>query len=263
VTRVNRLLALAAACAVLALGACGSDGDDSPDDAGGGQNRSNGLPQGSEPVTLKPSDFTTEIDNPYFPLVPGSKWVFREGDQRVEVTVTDDTKKIEGITARVVHDQVTQNGKLVEDTFDWYAQDSERNVWYLGEATTEFENGKPKTTGGSWEAGVDGAEPGIIMPAAPRPGLAYRQEYYKGEAEDRAKVLTLDAKVEVPFGSFDDALETEDVSPLGKRTVEHKYYARNVGLVLAVGSGGGREELVSYSRPAKRSEQSSQSYGYP
>jgi hypothetical protein len=245
-------LALAAACALFALGGCGSDGDDSAGGDGGTEERKSGvesgLPQGSEPVSLEPSNFTTKIDNPYFPLAPGSRWVFREGAQRVEITVTNATKKIEGITTRVVHDVVTEDGKLVEDTHDWYAQDSAGNVWYMGEATTEYENGKPKTTEGSWEAGVDGAEPGIIMPATPRPGLTYRQEYYKGHAEDRAKVITLDAKVKVPFGRFDRVLETEDTAPLGKGTVEHKYYARGTGQVLAVGSGGDREELVSFIR---------------
>ena len=242
---MSRIVALAATFATLALGGCGSDGDDSAGGASGEEDRTS-LPQGSEPVTLKASDFTTEIENPYFPLTPGSKWVYREGAQRVEITVTNDTKKIEGITTRVVRDVVTEDGKLVESTRDWYAQDSDGNVWYMGEATTEYENGKPKTTEGSWEAGVDGAEPGIIMPAEPRTGLTYRQEYYKGHAEDRAKVVTLDAQVKVPFGRFDDALKTEDTAPLGKASVEHKYYARGTGLVLAVGSGGEREELVSF-----------------
>jgi hypothetical protein len=245
---MNRVLALAATCALFALGGCGSDGGDSAGSADGQEDRSAGLPRGSEPVTLEPSNFTTKIDNPYFPLAPGSRWVFREGPQRVEITVTNDTKKIEGITTRVVRDVVTEDGKLVEDTHDWYAQDSAGNVWYMGEATTEYEKGKPKTTEGSWEAGVDGAEPGVIMPAKPRPGLSYRQEYYKGHAEDRAKVITLDAQVKVPSGRFDRVLETEDIAPLGKGTVEHKYYARGTGQVLAVGSGGDREELVSFTR---------------
>jgi hypothetical protein len=242
---MNRTLALAATCAMLGLGGCDSDGDDPA--AGGGEAASS-LPRGGEPVTLKPSNFTTEIDNPYFPLPPGSKWVYREGSQRVEITVTNETKEIEGITARVVRDVVTEKGQLVESTRDWYAQDSAGNVWYMGEATTEYENGRPKTTEGSWQAGVDGAEPGIVMPAEPYPGVSYRQEYYKGHAEDRAKATTLDASAKVPFGRFDDVLKTEDVSPLGKRTVEHKYYAKGTGLVLAVGSGGEREELVRYSR---------------
>ena len=128
------------------------------------------LPKGSEPVNLSPADFTTNIDNPYWPMKVGSRWVYRETapdgtNQRVVVTVTDKTKKIaNGITARVVHDVVTEKGKPVEVTDDWYAQDKAGNIWYLGEFTTEYENGKPTTTSGSFEAGVDGAQPGIIMP---------------------------------------------------------------------------------------------------
>jgi hypothetical protein len=243
---MNRTLALAATCALLAAGGCGSDGDDPSRNAESGGKGRSGLPRGSEPVALDPSDFTTRIDNPHFPLAAGSRWVYREGGQRIEVNVTNDTREIEGITTRVVHDVVRENGKIVEDTHDWYAQDAAGNVWYLGEATTEYERGKPKTTEGSWEAGVDGAQPGIIMPAEPAVGQSYRQEYYKGHAEDRARVITLDAQVKVPAGRFDDALETEDTSPLGKRTIEHKYYAEGTGLVLTIGSGGGREELVSF-----------------
>jgi hypothetical protein len=248
VSKMKRTLALAATCALFGLGGCGSDGDGSAESADSRDERKAGLPRGSEPVTLDPADFTTEIDNPYFTLSPGSKWVYREDTQRVEITVTNDTRKIKGITTRVVHDEVRQDGKLVEDTHDWYAQDSAGNVWYMGEATTEYENGKPKTTEGSWEAGVDGAEPGIIMPAEPAVGQSYRQEYYKGHAEDRARVVTLNAQVKVPAGRFDDAVETEDIAPLGNRTVEHKYYADGTGLVLTIGADGVREELVRFSR---------------
>jgi hypothetical protein len=250
---MKRILVMGAACAAIAVGGCGSDdnGSSSGADAGDGQSS---LPQGSKPVTLDPADFTTDIDNPYFPLAPGSRWVYREREggatSRVVITVTNDTKKIEGITARVIHDVATESGKLIEDTHDWYAQDANGNVWYMGEATTEYENGKPKTTEGSWQAGVDGAEPGIVMPGKPAAGQVYRQEYYKGHAEDRARVLRLDAAVTVPFGRFEQVLVTEDIGPLGKRTVEHKYYAKNVGQVLAVGISGGksRQELLSFER---------------
>jgi hypothetical protein len=236
--------------------ACGSDDEQSSTTtsttsttAGSQGSGSDGLPQGSEPVTLDPADFTLDIDNPYFPLRPGTRWVSSEGDEKVVIKVTSDTKKIEGITSRVVRDTVTdKNGDLIEDTFDWYAQDSEGNVWYMGEDTTEYENGKPKTKEGSWQAGADGAEPGVIMPADPQPGLTYRQEYYKGHAEDRAKVMSVDATAKVPFGSFDNCVKTEDTAPLGGGSVEHKYYAKGVGLVLAEGSGGGREELTEFKR---------------
>jgi hypothetical protein len=220
--------------------------------------KSSGLPQGSETVNLNPADFTTDIDNPYWPMKPGSRWVYRETDpegtkQRVVVTVTDKTKTIaNGITARVVSDVVTERGKPVEVTDDWYAQDRAGNVWYLGERTTEYENGKPTSTAGSFEAGVDGAQPGIAMPARPKAGLRYRQEYYKGHAEDKAQVLSLAEQVEVPFGHFRPGrvLMTRDLNPLEAKILEYKFYARGIGPVLAVGVSGGsdREELVSYRR---------------
>jgi hypothetical protein len=216
------------------------------------------LPQGSEPAYLKPADFTTNIDNPYWPMNPGSRWVYRETDpdgtkQRVVVTVTHKTKRIaNGITARVVHDVVTERGKPVEVTDDWYAQDKAGNVWYLGEYTTEYRNGKPTTTEGSFEAGVDGAQPGVIMPAKPKVGLRYRQEYYEGHAEDKAQVLSLKEQVEVPFGHFGAGrvLMTRDLNPLKPKILEYKFFARGVGPVLALGVSGGsdREELVSFRR---------------
>ena len=213
------------------------------------------LPQGSEPVKLDPADFTTRIDNPYWPMAPGDKWVYSETDsgteQRVEVTVTNQTKQIaNGIEARVVHDVVTEDGQLVEVTDDWYAQDKAGNVWYLGEDTAEYENGKVTTRSGSFEAGVDGAQAGVIMPADPKDGMAYRQEYYKGEAEDKAEVLSTDEQVEVPFGYFQGALMTKDLVPLEPKVSEYKLYARDVGPVLTVktSGGSGREELISFSQ---------------
>jgi hypothetical protein len=213
------------------------------------------LPQGSEPVKLDPADFTTRIDNPYWPMAPGDKWVYRETDsgteQRVEVTVTNQTKQIaNGIEARVVHDVVTEDGQPVEVTDDWYAQDKAGNVWYLGEDTAEYENGKVTTRSGSFEAGVDGAQAGVIMPADPQDGMAYRQEYYKGEAEDKAEVLSTDEQVEVPFGYFQGALMTKDLVPLEPKVSEYKLYARDVGPVLTVktSGGSGREELISFSQ---------------
>jgi hypothetical protein len=167
------------------------------------------------------------------------------------VTRTTRKKTVEGIDAVVLTDVVTSNngGDYVEVTEDWYAQDSKGNVWYLGEDTKEYENGKIASTKGSWEHGVKGAYAGIIIPANPRPGLTYRQEYYKGEAEDEAKILRLDAKATVPAGSFVACLETEDTTPLEPDVAEHKFYARNVGPVLrTTAEGGGREELISFTR---------------
>ena len=221
--------------------------------AGCGGSSTSALPTGTEAVTLDPADFTTEIDNPYWPMTPGDRLTYREsgegGERRVVVTVTPDTKTIMGIEARVVHDVVTDDNGSVEDTFDWYAQDADGNLWYLGEDTKEYENGKLKTTEGSWEAGVDGAEPGIILPAHPEPGLSYREEYYKGHAEDGASVLTLEAHAKVPHGTYDNLLQTRNYSGIEPDVVEEKFYAQGIGPVLEVTiSGGvGRAELVSRS----------------
>jgi hypothetical protein len=213
----------------------------------------NPLPRGPQVVDLDPADFMATIDHPYWPMKPGSTWVYREtsGDgsrQRVEVTVTGETKDILGIRATVVHDVVTEDGQVIEDTFDWYGQDRSGNLWYLGEDTKEFENGKVVSTEGSWEAGVDGAQAGIILPADPEVGMVYRQEYYAGQAEDAAEILSVDELAEVPFGSFDHVLLTKDYTPLEPDLLEHKFYALGVGPVLAIAVSGGsdREELVSF-----------------
>jgi hypothetical protein len=232
--------------------------------AGGAGARSTGrqvtclLPRGGERVDLVPSQFTTRIDNPYWPMRPGSRWTYRETDsdgarQKVAVTVTSRTKRIaNGVTARVVHDAATEDGSPVEITDDYYAQDRCGNVWYLGEDTKEYENGKVTSTSGSFEAGVDGAQGGVIVPAKPRPGLSYRQEYYRGEAEDRAQVISLTDQVQVPYGHYGRGrvLLTREWNPLEPKTLELKFYARGVGPVLAIGVSGGsdREELVSFRR---------------
>ena len=229
---------LAIVAAAVLLAGCGGDEEET-------------FPQGSEAVEIDPSRFSSEIDNPFWPMTPGTVWIYRDGDQRVEVRVTNRTRSIMGVETRVVHDLVTENGVPVEDTFDWYAQDDDGNLWYFGEETTEFEDGEPIGNAGAWEAGVDGALPGIALPAEPRVGMTYRQEYYAGEAEDRARVLSLDESVSVPFGDFTGALLTEDTTPLEPDVVEHKFYVPDIGPVLAVQVKGesGREELVSLSRP--------------
>jgi hypothetical protein len=211
---------------------------------------STSLPQDAEPANLDAADFVAEIDNPYWPMRPGTRWVYREDGQRVVVTVTNRRKQILGIDATVVHDVVTEDGELVEDTYDWYAQDEDGNVWYLGEETKEYEDGEVTTTAGSWEAGVDGAEAGVILPGEPEVGVSYRQEYLKGEAEDRGKILSLDEWVEVPQGSYRDVLMTKDWTPLEPEVLEHKFYARGVGpvLVLDVSGDSGREELIAFTR---------------
>jgi hypothetical protein len=236
----RRALALLAAALLLA-GGCGGEAEP-------------GLPQGAEPVELDPADFVAGVDHPYWPLAPGSQWVYREtdgegGEQQVEVTVTDETRTILGIEATVVHDVVSEDGEVVEDTYDWYAEDRDGNVWYLGEATKEYADGEVSTAG-SWEAGVDGAQAGILLPGDPQVGQAYRQEHYAGEAEDAGEVLSLDEWVEVPTGAYRGVLMTKDWTPLEPDVLEHKFYARGVGPVLALGISGGaaREELLRFHR---------------
>ena len=219
------------------------------------------LPRGSEPVHLDPADFTADIDNACWPMTVGSRWVYRVTDpatgsrQREVITVTNQTKMIaDGIEARVVNDIVRDHGKPVEVTDDWYAQDSAGNVWYFGEDTIEYRNGKP-TDNGSWQAGVGGAMPGVALPARPRIGLSYREEYSKGVAEDQSRVLALDEQAEVPAGHYKDVLMTEDFSPIERKASELKFYAKGSGqAVLAVDVSGGstREELVRYTTPRRQ-----------
>jgi hypothetical protein len=211
------------------------------------------LPEDGTPFTMNPADFTTEIDHTYWPMKPGSRWIFRETDaegsvSRVVVTVLDETKTIMGIEARIVHDRVSEKGEVKEDTFDWYAQDAEGNLWYLGEDTTEYENGKPKTKEGSWEAGVDGALAGVILPAHPQVDTTYREEYYKGHAEDGASILSVDAFAKVPYGTFDHGIQTRNFSGIEPGVIEEKIYAKGVGVILEITVSGGsdRTELVSY-----------------
>ena len=223
--------------------------------AGAGTRTPGGVSRDYEPK-IRPADFGGPIDNPYFPLVPGARWVYDvstpTGPERIVVEVTHDTKEVLGIDAVVVRDTVSKDGALVEDTFDWYAQDTAGNVWYLGEDTKEYENGVAVNTKGSWEAGVDGAQPGIVMKAHPRVGATYRQEFYKGEAEDRARVLSVSESASVSFGTFErDIVKTKDITPLQPGLVEHKYYARDIGVVLEIDVKGGSErvELVEHTTP--------------
>ncbi len=248
-TSVAAGAAATAAALVLAV-ACGGEGETTPAPAGPH------LPQGGEPVELDPGELSAEIDNRYWPMTPGTRWTYREVDEEgavlaVVVTVSSETKRIaNGVTARIVRDTVTEDGELIEDTFDWYAQDGQGNVWYLGEDTAEFEGDKVVTRAGSFEAGVDGALPGIIMPADPVDGLRYRQEYYEGEAEDNGEVLSTEERAEVPAGRYRRALLTKDTSAVEPSVLEYKLYAPGVGPVLTLGvsGGGGREELVEIER---------------
>jgi hypothetical protein len=188
--------------------------------------------------------------------VPGTTLVYRglsDGEREVvTIEVTGATKEILGVTCVVVKDTVEIAGEIHELTFDWYAQDVDGNVWYMGEDSKEYEDGKVSSTEGSWEAGVDGALPGVIMPATPEVGLAYTQEHYAGEAEDKGRVVALGRTVRVPYGSFDDVLVTEDWTPLEPRFLEHKHYAPGIGVVFEelVKGGEGALRLVEVRRPA-------------
>jgi hypothetical protein len=210
------------------------------------------LPTGADPVKLDPANFSADITNPYWPMKPGTRWTYRSVDEEgaveeIVIVATTATRKLaNGITARVVRDTARTDGELVEDTLDWYAQDTEGHVWYMGEETAEYENGKIVSREGSWEAGVDGAQPGILLPAQPRVGQKYRQEYKKGEAEDNGEVLATTHLVQVKTGRHKDALVTMDTSSIEPTVVEYKFYAPQIGPVLALDISGGasREELV-------------------
>lgn len=208
-----------------------------------------------------PENFTTVIDNTYFPLTPGTTYIYEaeeeDGLMRDEFTVTHTTRVVNGVTCVEVHDVAwifvdeIQNWRLLEDTLDWFAQDSAGNVWYFGEDTTSYEydeewNQIGTSNEGAWEAGVDGALPGIIMLANPRNGRSYRQELAQDVAEDHAKILRRNATVSVEWGDFTGCLKTKEWTPLDPGFIEHKYYAPGVGLVLVNELHGGtvRVELV-------------------
>ena len=200
-----------------------------------------------------PSDFVAHVTHPYLPLTPGTHWSYvgqtPEGTETDEIEVTHDTKLIVGtIHATVVRDRVFLNGVLKEDTFDWYGQDEDGNVWYLGEDTKEYENGEVVSTFGSWEAGVNGGRAGIIMLAHPRTGDDYQQEFMAGVAEDRARVMAVNKTARVPFGTFRDCIQTRETTPLEPNFRESKYYARGIGVVLEVSNDGERVELVGFSQ---------------
>lgn len=176
------------------------------------------------------------ITNPFLPMPPGKTWELsgqtEDGEERILVEVLPETRVVHGVTATVVRDRVYLAGSLIEDTFDWFAQDKDGNVWYLGEDSKEIENGQVVSMAGSWESGVDGAVAGIVMPATPAVGQAYQQEFYAGEAEDRGRVLAVNEAVTVAAGSFTGCIKTEDTTPLEPDVLEYKYYCPNVGLVL-------------------------------
>jgi len=202
---------------------------------------------GTYSPSIDPANFVATIDNPFWPLAPGTTYRY-EGvrgttPQTDDEVVTDRTKQILGITSTVVRDTVSEHGVAVERTLDYYAQDSQGNVWYMGEDSFELQHGQMVRASDSWLAGVKGGEPGIIMPANPQPHEQYRQEYYPpGQALDEATVLRLDGSVTVPYGSYSGVLVTSEYSPLEPQT-EQKYYAPGVGEVEETVVKGHHEEF--------------------
>ena len=238
---MNRRLALAIApLLALGLAACGSS---KPKQAH------------SPSTAARYASFTANVTNVWFPLKPGSVYVYRgvkDGKLARDVmTVTHETKTVDGAQCVVVSDQLYLAGKLEERTQDWYTQDPKGNVWYFGERTAELdERGHVKTTEGSWTAGVNGALPGVFMFTHPQVGQSARQEYYKDQAEDHFQVLSLSEHVKVPYRSFGGAMLTKEWTPLEPDVIDHKYYVRGIGTVLEVTAKGllERNELVSFRR---------------
>jgi hypothetical protein len=209
---------------------------------------------GSFSPTIDPANFVARIDNRYFPLEPGTAFHYQgfkgKTPQTDDVVVLHRTKQILGVTCTVVRDTVSQNGKPLERTFDWYAQDKQGNVWYMGEDSLELSHGRFVRADDSWEAGVDDAKPGIIMPGNPHRGQVYRQEYYPpGGALDQARVLGFGTSVTVPYGTYERPLVTVEWSPVEPQ-YERKYYAAGIGEIQEHVTQGGHErfELVSVTR---------------
>jgi hypothetical protein len=198
--------------------------------------------------TIDPANFVATIDNPWYPLLPGTTFHYRgtTGGEPTTDTyeVTTETKVVAGVTTTVIRDTVRVRGVVSERTEDWFAQDVDGNVWYFGEATAELNRkGKVLNTHGSWEAGVDGAEPGIFMPAEPAVGESFAQEHFPGEAEDWFVVMFTGTRVTVPAGTYKDALVTGEWTPLEPGVVGEKTYVQGVGQVMERDISGGDETL--------------------
>jgi hypothetical protein len=202
-------------------------------------------------VNLTPADFVDAVDNPYFPLPPGVKWEYeiRQGGTAAQtdtLEVLKEKRDVNGVQATVVRDTVSAGNRIVEDTFDWFAQDKYGNVWYVGESVDNYVAGVLIGHKGSWEWGVDGALPGIIMWADPAAHVdeKYRQEYYVGKAEDMGQVLSVNESLTVPFGSFDQVVKTLDFSNI-EAGQEQKFYAPGVGLLKEMDVNGNEEVVLT------------------
>ena len=205
---------------------------------------------------IDPSQFSATVDNPWFPLKPGTVTTYvgtKDGKRAVDVvTVTHDVVLVDGVPCVAIADRLTLDGVLEERTTDYYTQDKSGNVWYFGELTSQLDTkGNVVSREGSWQAGLDGAQPGIYMDAAPKPGDTFIQEFYKGHAEDHFRVKVLAASVTVPYGAFTNAVMTEEWTPLEPDVLDHKYYVRNLGQVKEVSVKGPLErlELSKLTRP--------------
>jgi len=214
------------------------------------------LPENLPRIDLDPANFTAVVDNAYLPRVPGSRFVYEgqteSGFERVELEVLTETKTILGISTTVVRDTVTLDGAVIEDTYDWIAQDTTGNVWYFGEDVSDYQDGKLTSKTGSWEAGVDGALPGILMPADPtaRVGETFLQEYDAGEAEDTARILKADVSIETPMGVFDQVVQTYEFTPLDPESQEHKFFAAGLGSIKIIDLTTGDEKVLIEYVPA-------------
>ena len=198
-------------------------------------------------AAITPTNFSPHVDNPWYPLRPGTVFHYRGVEGRTAtrdvVAVTRRTRLILGVDCVVVRDRVYKGGRLAEDTSDWFAQDGDGTVWYFGEATRELDrHGRTISREGSWEAGVRGARPGVIMPAQPRVGASYAQEHFEGHAEDHFKILSLHKSVTVPYGHFHRrAMLTREWTPLEPGVIDHKLYVRGIGQVEERTVKGGNE----------------------
>jgi hypothetical protein len=261
-----KVIGIIVAGAVLVLAGCGSSTSPTSSPSQGGTTTTpGGVASSASPggITAAPGwppvsarGFVSTIDNPWFPLRTGTKWVstgIKDGRATVDhFTVTGQTKVILGVTCSVIRDALTQKGKVVEGTWDWYAQDKQGNVWYFGEDTKDYNAaGQVTTTAGTWQAGVNGAAPGIFMPADPQVGQGGYQEYYKGQALDHYKVISLSGSIKVPSGSFTGCLETQETTALEPGVLDHKYYVKGIGQVAEETVKGPKETsfLVNYTKP--------------
>jgi hypothetical protein len=197
-------------------------------------------------VSISKFTSSTTITNPYYPITAGKKYIYEgttpDGLERIEEQRLTTTKIILGITCIVVEFKAFLNGTLIEKAIDWYAQDNTGNLWYFGEAVDNYNtNGTLRDHAGSWEAGVDGAQPGTIMPANPQTGMAYREEYYFNHAEDRAEILATGQTVIIPLGTYTNCIKTRNWTELEPSLNENKYFAPGIGLVKEVDIKDGSE----------------------